>query len=68
VAAQIGRLLAREPTEPFAYHDKGSWQRSAAIGRRPVPRGMRITGTLAWLAWLALHLFYLLGYATGSPR
>jgi len=26
------------------------------------PRRARITGTLAWLAWLALHLFYLLGY------
>jgi NADH dehydrogenase len=63
VAAQIGRLLAREPTVPFAYHDKGIM---ATIGRRSAvvqfPRGMRITGTLAWLAWLALHLFYLLGY------
>ena len=26
-----------------------------------LPRGMRITGTLAWLAWLALHLITLLG-------
>ena len=25
------------------------------------PRGARITGTLAWFAWLALHLVYLLG-------
>jgi NADH dehydrogenase len=63
VAAQIGHLLAGEPTEPFAYHDKGIM---ATIGRRSAvvqfPRGMRVTGTLAWLAWLALHLFYLLGY------
>jgi NADH dehydrogenase len=24
-------------------------------------RGARITGTLAWFAWLGLHLFYLIG-------
>jgi NADH:ubiquinone reductase (H+-translocating) len=61
-AAQVTRLLAGEPTVPFAYHDKGTM---ATIGRRSAvvqfPRGLRITGTLAWLAWLALHLFYLLG-------
>jgi NADH dehydrogenase len=26
-----------------------------------LPQGLRIRGTLAWLAWLVLHLFYLLG-------
>ena len=61
-AAQIVRLLRGEPTEPFRYHDKGTM---ATIGRRSAvvefPRGARITGTLAWLAWLALHLVYLLG-------
>jgi NADH dehydrogenase len=61
-AAQIVRLVRGEPTEPFRYHDKGTM---ATIGRRSAvvqfPRGARITGTLAWLAWLALHLLYLLG-------
>ena len=61
-AAQIVRLLHGEPTEPFSYHDKGIM---ATIGRRSavvqLGRGARITGTLAWLAWLALHLLYLLG-------
>ena len=61
-AAQLIRLTRGEPTQPFKYHDKGTM---ATIGRRSAvvefPRGMRITGTLAWLAWLALHLFYLLG-------
>ena len=37
----------------------------ATIGRRAAlvqfPKGMRITGTLAWFAWLGLHLMYLLG-------
>src|SRR5487761_1634271 len=63
VAAQITRLLRGEQTEPFRYHDKGIM---ATIGRNSavvqLARGLRITGTLAWLAWLGLHLLYLLGY------
>ena len=61
-AEQIVRLRDGAGTVPFGYHDKGIM---ATIGRRSavvqLPRGLRITGTLAWLAWLALHLFYLLG-------
>jgi NADH:ubiquinone reductase (H+-translocating) len=61
-AEQIIHLMRGEPTEPFRYHDKGTM---ATIGRRSavvqLAHGTRITGTLAWLAWLGLHLFYLLG-------
>jgi NADH:quinone reductase (non-electrogenic) len=64
-AAQIVRLQRQQPTEPFAYHDKGLM---ATIGRRSAVvqlagrlRWLRMRGTLAWLAWFALHLVYLLG-------
>jgi NADH dehydrogenase len=61
-AEQVVRLLRGEQTKTFSYHDKGSM---ATIGRRSavveLPYGVRFTGTLAWLAWLALHLLYLLG-------
>ncbi len=61
-AEQIKRLVAGQPTEPFSYHDKGIM---ATIGRRSavveLPSGIRLRGTLAWLAWLGLHMFYLLG-------
>jgi NADH:ubiquinone reductase (H+-translocating) len=61
-AEQVVHLLRGEPTQPFHYHDKGMM---ATIGRRAAlvqfPKGARITGTLAWLAWLGLHLMYLLG-------
>ena len=41
---------------------RAPWPRSAAAPPScSWPRGLRITGTLAWLAWLALHLLYLLG-------
>ena len=61
-ARQIRRLLDDQPTEPFSYHDKGIMAtigRSAAVVQ--LARGLRITGFLAWLAWLGLHLIYLLG-------
>ncbi len=61
-AAQILKLEGKAATEPFKYHDKGIM---ATIGRRSavvqLAGGLRLRGTLAWLAWLALHLFYLLG-------
>ncbi len=61
-ATQIVRLQGGEATERFTYHDKGIM---ATIGRRSavveLAQGLRLRGTLAWLAWLALHIFYLLG-------
>jgi NADH:ubiquinone reductase (H+-translocating) len=59
---QVARLIKGQPTQPFAYHDKGIM---ATIGRRSavvqLHSGLRLRGTLAWLAWLGLHLIYLLG-------
>jgi NADH dehydrogenase len=61
VAKQILRKVAGKPLVPFKYLDKGSM---ATIGRHKAIvefRGLRMTGPLAWFAWLFLHLFYLLG-------
>ena len=62
-AQQIMRLLAGEATEPFHYHDKGIM---ATIGRREaiasLPRGPVVRGTAGWMAWLGLHLWYLVGF------
>jgi NADH:ubiquinone reductase (H+-translocating) len=62
VGAQIVRLQRQAETVPFSYRDKGMM---ATIGRRSavvqLAGGLRMRGTLAWLAWLGLHLFYLLG-------
>jgi NADH:ubiquinone reductase (H+-translocating) len=59
---QVARLIAGQPTKPFHYHDKGTM---ATIGRRSavceLRGGIRLRGTLAWFAWLGLHLIYLLG-------
>ena len=61
-AIQIRRLLDGQPTQPFRYKDKGIM---ATIGHRSavveLPSRIRARGTLAWLAWLGLHLIELLG-------
>ena len=62
VAAQIRRLANGQETRPFRYVDKGMM---ATIGRsRAVAESgtMRLTGLLAWLSWLFVHLFYLIGF------
>lgn len=63
VAEQIRRRLDGQPTEPFRYVDKGSM---ATIGRHSavteLPSGLRLDGFLGWLAWLGLHLVYLMGF------
>jgi NADH dehydrogenase len=71
VAIQSGRHAARQilarlggrETQPFRYKDKGIM---ATIGRRAAVTQFRsgrvIRGTLGWLAWLGLHLVYLVGF------
>ncbi len=61
IAKQIARVSENKPLTNFKYLDKGSM---ATIGRNKAVvqvRGIKIAGPIAWLAWLWLHLFYLLG-------
>ena len=61
VAKQILRKHEGKALQPFKYRYKGSM---ATIGRHKAVvevRNFRMTGPLAWFAWLFLHLFYLLG-------
>jgi len=58
----IAERLAGRTTPPFRYRDKGML---ATIGRaRAVAdiRGLRLSGLPAWIAWLLVHLFYLIGF------
>jgi NADH dehydrogenase len=61
-ADQIMRTIDRRSRAGFDYLDKGTM---ATIGRRAavaeLPGNIRLTGGIAWLAWLGLHLVYLLG-------
>jgi NADH:ubiquinone reductase (H+-translocating) len=59
---QIRRLLAGQGTTRFRYRNRGTM---ATIGRRAavaeLPLGIRLRGTVAWVAWLVLHLAMLIG-------
>src|SRR5665647_2479198 len=71
VAMQSGRYVAKVVAartagapmrEPFTYVDKGSmatisrFAAVASVGR------FRFSGFVAWLVWLVIHLFYLIGF------
>jgi NADH dehydrogenase len=61
-ARSVLRLTRGEATRPFHYVDKGSL---ATIGRRAAVAEIgrfRLSGVLAWFAWLTIHLFFLIGY------
>ena len=62
-AAQlIGHRLRNEQTKPFHYFDKGSL---ATIGRNQAVaeiRQLKFSGVLAWLAWLFVHLLYIVEF------
>ena len=61
VAAQIKRLLKSQELENFKYRDKGSM---ATIGRHKAivqVNAIKFSGYPAWLTWIFLHLFYLMG-------
>jgi len=61
-ARNIRRLVAGQPTLPFNYRDKGSLAtigRAAAVGE--IGR-LNFGGWFAWMAWLLIHIFYLIGF------
>ncbi len=70
VAMQEGRHAARavrarvagKPVAPFRYRDKGNL---ATIGRAAAVADLhlvRLSGFPAWLTWLVVHLWYLIGF------
>jgi NADH:ubiquinone reductase (H+-translocating) len=61
-AANLRRRVRGQALRPFHYRDKGTL---ATIGRaRAVAElaGMKIGGFIAWLLWLFVHIFYLIGF------
>jgi NADH:quinone reductase (non-electrogenic) len=62
VADNVQRRLRGQPTRPFRYRDKGSM---ATIGRAAavaVVGRFRLSGLVAWLAWLLVHIMFLIGF------
>src|ERR1022692_134359 len=62
VAETIARDLENQPRRNFHYHDKGSL---ATIGRAAAVAQIgkfEISGYFAWLAWLFIHILFLIGF------
>ena len=63
VAGVIRGRLDGSASPRFHYRDKGTM---ATIGRHDavaqLPFGIRLSGPLGWLSWLALHLVMLIGF------
>jgi NADH:quinone reductase (non-electrogenic) len=61
-ARHIRDRLAERQTPPFRYRDKGNL---ATIGRAAAVadiHGVRLSGFPAWITWLVVHLWYLVGF------
>ncbi|HEY3054747.1 MAG TPA: NAD(P)/FAD-dependent oxidoreductase [Thermoanaerobaculia bacterium] len=61
-ARNIERAVAGQPLRSFHYRDKGSL---ATIGRAAGVADfgrIKLSGFIAWIAWLAIHIFFLIGF------
>jgi NADH dehydrogenase len=61
-AMNLDRALEGQPLRAFHYRDKGSL---ATIGRAAAVAdlgALKLSGFIAWFAWLAIHIFFLIGF------
>ncbi|HUA34511.1 MAG TPA: NAD(P)/FAD-dependent oxidoreductase [Candidatus Binataceae bacterium] len=61
-AHNVARAAGGQDREPFRYRDKGTL---ATIGRGAAVAEigrLRLRGFIAWMAWLLIHIFYLIGF------
>ena len=62
VAKNIGALVTGEKTTEFVYDDRGMLAtigRNSAVG---IAKGHKVKGFIAWLMWLLIHIYFLIGF------
>ncbi|HET7349650.1 MAG TPA: NAD(P)/FAD-dependent oxidoreductase [Marmoricola sp.] len=57
-----GRLKNKPPQKPFKYFDKGSMATISRFDAVAMVGKVRLSGVIAWLMWLGVHLIYLTGF------
>lgn len=57
-----GRLDDRPAQQPFKYFDKGSMATISRFDAVAMVGKVRLSGLIAWLMWLGVHLIYLTGF------
>ena len=58
----VRRIAGGEPRGPFHYRDKGNMATISRFSAVADIKGLRFSGFLAWLIWLVVHLFYIIGF------
>jgi NADH dehydrogenase len=58
----VSRLEGRQDDQPFRYFDKGSMATISRFSAIAEIGKLRLTGFVAWLAWLFIHIVYLIGF------
>jgi len=56
------RVDNKPPRKPFKYFDKGSMATISRFSAVALIGKFRLTGFLAWLMWLGVHIVYLTGF------
>jgi NADH dehydrogenase len=65
VAKMIAADLAQKPRLAFRYFDKGDMAtigRMAAVTKVEWPFKAHLSGFLAWITWITVHIFFLIGF------
>src|SRR4029077_2078278 len=58
----VGEQFYNSVREPFHYFDKGSMATVSRFSAVAKIGSLESSGVIAWLAWLLLHLVYLVGF------
>jgi NADH dehydrogenase len=62
-AKEIDSRVKGQPSQPpFKYYDKGSMAIISRFRAVAMVGKLRLTGVIAWLMWLAVHLVYITGF------
>jgi NADH dehydrogenase len=61
-ARHAARTIKGKDRAPFVYKDKGSMATVSRFHAVASVKGLRFSGFIAWLLWLAVHIVYIVGF------
>ncbi|MCW2600283.1 MAG: dehydrogenase, FAD-containing subunit [Frankiales bacterium] len=61
-ARHAAKTIEGRPSRPFVYRDKGSMATVSRFHAVASVKGLRFSGFLAWVLWLAVHIVYIVGF------
>ncbi len=56
------RIAGKAPQRPFRYRDKGNMATISRFSAVADIKGAKFEGFIAWVIWLVVHLFYIIGF------